>query len=102
VAITITVVLLITAFLVGQGMAWSLYVVPLLAVAIAVAYALAQRFSRSRMGMERQLYRQLLQRAKGDRRQVERLLAYERDRHPSSNRLQQLQNAIYHWDRDRR
>ncbi|MBE9227022.1 hypothetical protein IQ264_16460 [Phormidium sp. LEGE 05292] len=53
-------------------------------------------------GQEMQLYKSLLQRSQGDRKQVERLIDYERRRSPSSCRTDLLQSAIDRWERDRR
>ncbi|MFB2880522.1 hypothetical protein [Floridanema aerugineum] len=53
-------------------------------------------------GKETQLYKSLLQRSQGDRKQVERLIDYERRRSPNSCRADLLQFAIDRWERDRR
>lgn len=53
-------------------------------------------------GKETQLYKSLLQRSQGDRKQVERLIDYERRRSPNSSRADILQRAIDRWERDRR
>lgn len=51
---------------------------------------------------ENQLYQKLLTKSRGDRNLVERLIEYERQRSPRSNRADLLQSAIYRWERDRR
>ncbi|UBF23631.1 hypothetical protein K9N68_17800 [Kovacikia minuta CCNUW1] len=101
-AIAATAIVVIIAFLVTQGFIWSLYVVPVIALIGGIAYFLNRRSSSSDRGMEKQLYRQLLNRAGGDNNLADRLVELERQRNPGSNRLQLLQNAIYRWDRDRR
>lgn len=53
-------------------------------------------------GKETQLYNSLLQRSQGDRKQVERLIDYERRRSPNSCRADLLESAIDRWERDRR
>ncbi|MFB2898381.1 hypothetical protein ACE1CI_36150 [Aerosakkonemataceae cyanobacterium BLCC-F50] len=53
-------------------------------------------------GKEIQLYNSLLQRSQGDRKQVDRLIDYERRRSPNSSRADLLQSAIDRWERDRR
>jgi heme exporter protein D len=100
--IAIVAICLLAAFLSAQGFAWSWYVIPLIALAVGAVYAVTQSRASSSGGMEKQLQQQLLRRAKGDKKLVERLIQYEQQRNPNSNRLQLLQNAIYHWDRDRR
>jgi hypothetical protein len=94
-------ILLIVAFLSAQNMAWVLPAIATLALVCGAVYWAIYLFSNSRRGMERKLYRQLVRRASGDRDLANRLLEYERQRAPTANRLQLLQNAIYRWDRDR-
>jgi uncharacterized OB-fold protein len=94
-------ILLIVAFLAAQNMAWIVPVIAAVAIICSVAYWVSQQLSNSRRGMERKLYRKLVQRACGDRDLANRLLEYERLRAPKANRLQLLQNAIYRWERDR-
>ncbi|MBD2060003.1 zinc ribbon domain-containing protein [Oculatella sp. FACHB-28] len=100
--IAIVAIFLLVAFLSAQGFTWSWYVIPLIALAVGAVYAVTQSGASSSGGMEKQLQQQLLRRAKGDKKLVERLIQYEQQRNPNSNRLQLLQNAIYRWDRDRR
>ena len=92
---------LVATFLAIQGLTWSLYLIPLVALAAGVVYFTKHRFSMSHWGMERRLYQQLLSRTRGDRKLAQRLIEYERQRNPDSNPLQLLQNTIYRWDRDR-
>jgi RNA polymerase subunit RPABC4/transcription elongation factor Spt4 len=101
-AIAITAVIVIIAFLLAQGFTWSLYVVPVAALIAGITYFLTRQPSSTDRSLERQLYQQLLSRSGGNRNLAERLMELERQRHPDANRLQLLQNAIYRWDRDRR
>jgi predicted nucleic acid-binding Zn-ribbon protein len=48
------------------------------------------------------LYDDLLQKVGGDRSIVERLLAYERQKHPDGTRSSWLQSAMRRWERDNR
>ena len=91
----------VVAFLVAAGLGWTLYLIPFIAVGAVITYV-NRRYASSPSGLQRQLYQQLLARAGGDRKMADRLIEYERERYPDSNRLQLLQNAIYRWDRDRR
>jgi hypothetical protein len=102
IAIAITAVIVIIAFLVAQGFTWTLYGLPVAALIGGITYLLTRQSSHSDRSLEKQLYQQLLSRSGGDRKLAERLVELERQRHPDANRLQLLQNAIYRWDRDRR
>lgn len=62
----------------------------------------AQLYKNTGNSKETQLYTTLLQRSQGDRKQVERLIDYERRRSPNSCRADLLQSAIDRWERDRR
>ena len=46
------------------------------------------------------LFDDLLRKAGGDRSVVERLVEYERQRHPGATRLVCLQNAVERWERE--
>lgn len=59
-----------------------------------------QIYKNTSIGKETQLYKSLLQRSQGDRKQVERLIDYERRRSPNSCRADLLQFAIERWERD--
>ncbi|MFB2836793.1 hypothetical protein [Floridanema evergladense] len=61
-----------------------------------------QLYKNSSSDKETQLYKKLLQKSQGDRKQVERLIDYERRRSPNSSRAELLQSAIDRWERDRR
>ena len=80
---------------------WGIYLIPLALVAVGVAYCVTRMFSRKQPNMEKRLYRSLLQKARSDRELVERLVEYERQRNPSSDRLKLLQDAIDRWESDR-
>ena len=48
------------------------------------------------------LYNDLLQKVRGDRATVERLVEFEQEQEPNGTRRIWLQNAIERWDRDNR
>jgi hypothetical protein len=98
--ITLVAVGILIALLIAQGWLWSLAFIPLLVLGSWI-YEKSRNGIGGHSGVEQQLYQQLLQRAQGDKKLVQRLIAQEQRQYPNSNRLQQLQNAIYHWDRDR-
>jgi hypothetical protein len=85
-----------------SGLDWLVLPLAVMIVFIVLGFLVANLFRRSRWGIERQLYQQLVARTQGDRQQVQRLVDYESLLTPEASRLQLLQNAIYHWDRDRR
>lgn len=96
-------VVLVIGTLLSQGLTWSLYIVPLMVVVAGVAYALRNAGPfRLPWGKEAQLYRQLVERCRGDRERADRLIAYERERAPHLNRLQLLDKALYRFERDAR
>lgn len=93
--------LTIAAF-VALVMPIGVYLAPLIFVAIAVVYYLNQTQPGTHSGAEKRLYQQLLTRAKGDQRLVERLIEYERQRAPQAARHALLQSALERWQRDYR
>jgi hypothetical protein len=93
--------LTLAAYLV-VALPWGIYLVPLIALAIGIAYYATQIYPTTRRGVEGRLYRRLLQKARGDRALVERLVAYERQRNPTLDRTAHLLNAIRRWERDNR
>jgi hypothetical protein len=91
----------VVSFLAMQTGMTGLYVLLAGGLLGAGGYFLYRTLNNRKGAVERQLYRQLLRRAGGDRQQAERLIDYEQKLYPDASRAQQLQNAIYHWDRDR-
>ncbi len=95
---------MVICILLSQGLTWSLYVVPLLVLAAGIVYYLRNNAGRTGAlwGEEARVYRQLMERCRGDRERAERLIAYERERTPHFDRLQLLQKALYRFERDGR
>jgi|GEM_PF-387490 len=81
---------------------WGVWLIPLVFLTVGVAYYATRLFPRARLSAEKRLYRGLLQKARGDRELVERLIEYERQRSPGSDRLKLLRDAIDRWESDRR
>ena len=75
---------------------WGIY------VAVGVAYGVIRVLPHVRNSREKQLYQDLLRKARGDGELVERLVEYEQQRNPGSDRLKLLQDAIDRWEADRR
>jgi hypothetical protein len=94
-------VLTLSAFL-AYWLPWGIYLVPVVFLVVGVAYYATQVLPNTRRSAERQLYRDLLRKTRGDRELAERLIGYERKRRPGADRLQLLQDAIYRWERDNR
>lgn len=96
-------VVMVIGILLSQGLTWSIYVVPLLVLAAVIVYYLRNtKLTGGPWGEEARLYRQLMERCRGDRERADRLIAYERDRTPHLNRLQLLEKALYRFERDGR
>lgn len=81
---------------------WGIYLIPLAFLVVGIAYFVNRAFHRAGPSMEKQLYQDLLQKARGDGELVERLLEYERQHRPGSDRLRLLQDAIDRWESDNR
>jgi hypothetical protein len=93
--------LTLAAYLV-VALPWGIYLVPLIALVIGIGYYVTQIYPTTRHSLERRLYRRLLQKARGDRELVERLIEYERTRSPTPDRITHILNAIRRWERDNR
>ena len=95
-------VIMVICILLSQGLIWSLYAVPLLVLAAGVVYYLRGAGQSLPWGKEAQLYRQLMERCRGDRERADRLITYEQERAPHLSRLQLLDRALYRFERDAR
>ena len=80
------------------------YVVALVIAVALVAYVLASKGKGGRQGSTQAdaLYRNLLTKCFGDKEQVERLIALERERAPNATDIEVLKNAIARWERHNR
>ncbi len=97
----VVALLTLTAFVASSLRATVVYLLPLL-LAVSVAYFVIRARSSAYSIREKQLYVQLVRRARGDEELVERLVDYERRRKPGAERLELLENVLYHWERDSR
>jgi predicted aminopeptidase len=93
--------LTLVAFL-AYRLAWGMVLVPVAFLVVGVAYYATRVSAKTGHSREKQLYQRLLQQARGDEELVHRLIEYERQRSPGSDRLELLQDAIYRWERDNR
>jgi hypothetical protein len=84
------------------ALTWGIYLIPLVFIAAGIVYYVTQVLPSQRHSKEKQLYQRLLQKARGDRELVARLIEYERRRSPGADRLKLLQDVIYYWERDSR
>jgi hypothetical protein len=80
---------------------WGVWLIPLVFLTVGIAYYATRVFSRKQPNMEERLYQDLLRRARGDGELVERLVEYERQCNPGSDKLRLLQDAIDRWESDR-
>lgn len=96
------VILALGAYFVTCFTAKMRYLIFALILVFFLVKYLIQEYSQTGFGKEKQLYQKLLQKSRGDRQLVERLVEYERRRDPRSSRIDHLQTAIYHWERDHR
>ncbi len=99
--IVIVAALTLSAFL-AYALTWGVYLIPLILVAAGIVIYVTQVFPRQRHSQESQAYQRLLQKARGDRELVMRLIEHERRRSPGADRLKLMQDALYYWERDSR
>ena len=81
-----------------------LYVVALVIAVAVVAYFIASKGKGGRQERTQTaaLYRNFLTKCFGDKEQVERLIALERERAPNATDIEVLKNAIARWERHNR
>jgi hypothetical protein len=99
--IVIVAALTLSAYL-AYALTWGIYLIPLVLAAVGVVIYVTQVFPRQRRSQEKQVYQRLLQKARGDRELVARLIEYERRRSPSADRLKLMEDVLYYWERDSR
>lgn len=100
--IAVIVIFVVAAFSITCFSVRMRYLIFALMLTFFLVQYLIQEYSNTGLGRERRLYEKLLQKSRGDRQLVERLIEYERRRSPNSSRADLLQTAIYRWERDRR
>jgi hypothetical protein len=86
----------------AYALTWGIYLIPVVLGAAGVVIYLTQVLPRQRHSQEKQLYRRLLQKARGDRELVARLIEHERRRSPGADNLKLMQDVLYYWERDSR
>jgi hypothetical protein len=100
-AVALVAALALGGILSGSLPAGLALAIPLLALALGVAFRQIRR--RQKDGStETQLYQSLLRMAMGDEALAERLIAYERERSDADDRRSHIQDAIDRWLRDAR
>jgi hypothetical protein len=100
IAMTLVVILCFT-----QGILWGMLSLIALVLILAVPFLLQRIPQKSRSGqskLEQGLYQSLVEKARGDRALVDRLITYEQNLNPDGTRSQWLTDAHDRWDRDRR
>jgi fatty acid desaturase len=99
--IAIAAALTLLAYL-AYALAWGIYLIPVVLVAVGVAYYVTQVLPGQHHGQEKQVYQRLLHKAHGDKELVARLIEHERRRSQGADRLKLLQDVLYYWERDSR
>jgi hypothetical protein len=99
--IVIVAALTLSAYL-AYALTWGVYLIPVVLAAVGVVIYLTQVLPRQRHSQEKQVYQRLLQKARGDRELVARLIEHERQRSPGAGRLKLMQAVLYYWERDSR
>lgn len=97
-ALAILVTITLSAFL-ATNVPWGVYIVPVLLLVAGILYVATERFKQTEYSVERDLYKNLLAKARGDEELVERWIGYERHRNPDADRIDHLEAAIYRWER---
>jgi uncharacterized membrane protein YvbJ len=99
--IVLATALTLSAYL-AFALSWGVYLIPVVLVAAGLVIYLTHVLPRQRHSQEKQVYQRLLQRARGDRDLVARLIEHERRRNPDADRLKLMQDVLYYWERDSR
>ncbi len=99
--IVIVAALTLSAYL-AYALPWGIYLIPVVLAAVGVAIYVTQVLPRQRHSQEKQVYRRLLYKARGDRELVARLIEHERRRSPGAGRLKLMEAVLYYWERDSR
>jgi uncharacterized membrane protein YvbJ len=100
--LTAIIVLTAVSALLVYTLPWGIYLIPLVLVAAGIIYYATQVVPNQRRSQEKQLTQRLLQKARGDKELVARLIEHERRRNPDADRLKWLQDVLYYWERDSR
>ncbi|NJK63905.1 MAG: hypothetical protein HC921_15570 [Synechococcaceae cyanobacterium SM2_3_1] len=100
IAMTLVVILCFT-----QGILWGMLSLIVLVLILTVPPLLQKIPQKSRSGsskLQEGLYQSFVEKARGDRALVDRLITYEQRLNPDGTRSQWLTDALDRWDRDRR
>jgi hypothetical protein len=99
--VTAVTLLILFAFI-AAVFRWGIYLIPLVLLGIGYAYYRANVLPHTTSSREKQLYADLLLKARGDKALVERWIGYEWQRNPGAERLELLEDALQRWYRDNR
>jgi hypothetical protein len=97
----IVAALVLLAYL-AYALPWGIYLIPIALVTVGIVAYVTQVLPRQRHSQEKQTYQRLLQKARGDRELVARLIEHERRRSPGADTLKLMQDVLYYWERDSR
>jgi hypothetical protein len=101
-AIVTGIALLIFSAFIATSFRWGIYLIPLVLLGVAYAYYRANILPYTASSREKQLYADLLLKARGDKALVERWIGYEWQRNPNANRTELMEDALQRWYRDNR
>ena len=101
VMVTAVIFLILSAFI-AATFRWGIYLIPLFLLGVAYAYYHANILPHTTTSREKQLYQDLLLKARGDKALVERWIGYEWQRNPDAERSELMEDAQQRWYRDNR
>ena len=101
VLVTAVSLLILSAFIAATSR-WGIYLIPFVLLGVVYAYYRANILPYTASNHEKQLYQDLLLKARGDKALVERWIGYEWQRNPEADRTELMADAQQRWYRDNR
>jgi hypothetical protein len=96
------ITLLILSAFIASTFRWGIYLIPLVLLGAAYAYYHAKILPHTTSSRDKQLYANLLTKARGDKALVERWIGYEWQRNQGATRTELMEDALQRWYRDNR
>ncbi len=100
--IVISITLILVVALLFYFIRWSVYLVPGALLIAGAVYFWLEIYPNTQYSKEKNLYQNLLGKARGDKDLVERWIDYEESRNPWVDRVVHMEYAIDRWERDNR
>ena len=98
--IAVTIILILGLLLLSTRRA--VFLGPVVLVIVGFAYYWRKIYPNTEYVKEKDLYENLLSKARGDGALVERWIGYEDRRNPGRERIVLMEDAIYRWERENR